>query len=213
MNRTTQILGAVALAYLGAGCGASPEAEPDAGPLVGVGFHHSGLSQGTATLSGAFTGTANAVGFAFSIPTGFLLPDGGNSGPYIYVQVSNALPSSGPSFGCTFLLYFSTALGAGIYTPTNVSGLQCTAEYDPADGGTSEFWGNIGDAFGPPSVFELNLTSPGPADVSSSGTNWFTPSGTVSVYMAPGPEQVEGFGFDVTVAPLPCPPFCAPNSP
>jgi hypothetical protein len=212
MNRPAQILGAVALAYLGGACGSGTGPEPDAGLLLDAGFHYTALSQGIATLSGAFTGTASVDGFAFSIPTGFPLLDGGNSGPYVYAQVSNAVPASGPSFGCSFNLYFSTTLDAGIYTPTNVRDLQCIAEYDPADGGASEFWGNIGVAFGPPSVFEWNLTSPGPASVFSSGTNWFDPSGTIYVYMAPGPEQVNGFGFSVTVAPPPCPAYCAPNS-
>jgi len=212
MNRTFQILSAVVWASIVAGCGTSSDAGLDAG--VDAGFHYTRLSEGTAILSGAVTGTAGANAFAFYNPIVFPLPDGGNYGPSVYFQVSNAVPPApGPDFGCGFRLLLRTTLEAGIYTPSNVSELQCTAENVPDGGGDPEFWGNVGVDFGPPSAFALVLTSPGPVDSYSSGANWNDPSGTAYVYMAPGPGQTEGFGFSVTFAPPPCPAYCASNTP
>jgi hypothetical protein len=206
MTRTPQLLSAVASACLVAGCSTEGTSAVDAG------FHYTQLSAGTATLSGAFTGTWEANGFAFLVEKGFLLLDGGTSGPYIYVQVSSAPTAPPPFFGCSFELFQSTTLDAGVYTPDNVSDLSCNVIVFPTDGGTeSEFWGNLGGTLAPASIFQLQLTSPGPESVFSSGANWYDPTATLSMYLAPSPGQTQGVVVSVTVAPPTCPVGCAPG--
>ncbi len=221
MSRMAQILSTVGVASIVAGCG-STGGGPDAGPLVDAGFHYTELSAGTATFAGGLTGTVAATGFAFSVPTGYLLGDGGNSGPYVYIQISNALSenTTGPNFACSFELYDSTTLDVGIYTPANVDQLLCFVIVPLPDGGTGDqWWDGFGGAFGPPNIFELELTSPGPASGFSSGTNWFDPSATLTAYLAssgyltPPADETEGVILNATVAPPPCPTYCAANTP
>jgi hypothetical protein len=214
MSRTRQILAGVAAASIVAGCGTTPEG-PDAGPLVDAGFHYTALSVGTATFGGALTGTFGATALGFSVPMGFQLLDGGNSGPYVYFQIGSAVGATGPSWGCRFELFPSTTLDAGFYTPTNVSQLLCDIIIFLPDGGTGDEWfAGLGDSFQPPNIFDLNLTSPGPASTFSSASNWDDPSASVSVYLAPSPGQTEGgVVITATVAPPPCPTYCAPGPP
>jgi hypothetical protein len=217
MSRPSQILSAVAIAGLVAGC-SSAEQSSDAGPDAG--FHYTGLSVGSATFAGGLTGTVAANGFAFSMSTGYPLLDGGNSGPYVYVQISDdPQNTTGTNFSCAFNLYGIT-LDAGVFTPANVDQLLCFVVVSLPDGGTGDqWWGGYGGPFGPPNTFELELTSPGPASVSSSGTNWFDPSATLSVYLASSApltapaDETQGVILVVTVAPRPCPTYCAPGPP
>ncbi len=187
MKRTAHLLSAVAMAFGVAGCG-STEGGVDGGPPGDAGFHYTALSTGTATFAGGLTGTVAATAFAFSNPMGGLvLPDGGISGPYVYVQISSALSedATAPNFGCSFHLDDTTTLDAGTYTPANVDQLGCFVVVPLPDGGTGDqWWGGYGAPFGPSNIFELQLASPGPATVFSSGTQWFDPSATLSVYLA-----------------------------
>jgi len=213
MSRTAQVLSAVAMASIVAGCGSSGGG-PDAGPLVDAGFHYTTLSVGTATFTGALSGTWGATALAFSIPMGFPLADGGNSGPYVYFQITSAISSPGPSWGCQFLLFSSTTLDAGEYTPTNTDWPICDIIIFLPDGGTGDEWfAGLGGTFAPPNTFDLELTSPGPAGGSSSYTNWDDPSATLTAYLAPNPGQTEGVTITATVAPPPCPTYCAPGPP
>jgi hypothetical protein len=211
MSRTAQILSAVLVASIVAGCGTTTE-RPDAGPLVDAGFHFTAPSVGTATFGGALTGTFGATALGFSETTGFPLLDGGNSGPYVYFQITNALESAGPSWGCSFELFSTTELDPGSYTPANVNELDCVIIIYLPDGGTGEQWfANLEGGF-EPNIFDLNLTSPGPAR--HSPPDWADPSATVSVYLAPSPgENDGGVVITATVAPPPCPTYCAPGPP
>jgi hypothetical protein len=215
-SRTRQLLRGVAAAFIVAGCGSTPGV-PDGGALVAVdsGFHYTELSAGTATFGGALTGTFPATAFGFSNSAGFLLLDGGNSGPYVSFEIGNAINASGPLWVCTFELLPSTTLDVGPYAPTNVSSLVCEVVIILPDGGPGDIWSSgPSDSFGAPNIFELSLTSPGPESSFSSGSTWNDPSASVLIYLAPSPDQSDGgVAITATVAPPPCPRFCAPNSP
>jgi len=199
MKSAAHILGTIAMVYVLAGCSSAGE------PGVDAGFHYTETSGGTATLTGAVSG---AWAVAASASTGawrLMLPDGGFSVSSVQFALSSL--TANPSFGC--LVYLPTSsLQTGTLTPADVTALYCSLLV--ADGGTTQFWGNLdGTAFEPPNAFELNISSVGP--VRFNGTFWSNPSATLTMNLAAYPGPGEAVGFSVTVAPPPCPTYCAPG--
>ena len=216
MNGALRILAAVAWASL-AGCstGTGPDAGTDAGPDAGIsmdaGFHYTDFSQGTAVLSGDIAGTWGADSLAEYHTSGFTFVDGGNSGPYVYLQFgdTNYVKNVYPWFGCRFFLFATTTLDAGIYTPGNVSYVSCWAVNSTDDGGTEIEWGTAGlPTFAPPNTFMADVISPGPVSlVDQSGGYWQDPTATFEVYLTPVPPATgQGVTLSVTVAPPPAQP-------
>ena len=203
MDRTAQILSVVAVASIVAGC------------TTGA-THYTQASSGTVTFTGAVTGTGLAVSTA-SYPNRLPLPDGGTSDAlgWIFLPVGDASPNEAR---CSFYLTSTTAPSMGVLTEADVSGLSCSVSA-PGAAGSLEIWGGDWGTsyFEAPSTFEVTISSPGPeTDDPPSGTFWKDPTATLTVYIAPGPgnpSQTEGVGFSVTVAPPPCPTYCAPGPP
>ena len=204
------MLGALAAAACGTGTGTGPTQlkVADAGPPVDAGFYYTRPSIGAATFSGAISGTWSAEGLASASSLAFALPDGGSSGAYVSFVVVDTTDLSGdagnPQFSCSFLLFSTPTLPTGALTLRDVSSISCAVIV--TDGGIEQDWGFE------PSAFEMNISSTGPSNTVGTETIWLDPSVSLSVSLAPNPAGPgAGVSFLITLAPPPCPTYCAPN--
>lgn len=188
MNSAARIIGVVAAASLvgcntGTGLDAGTDAGPDAGTVYGI------ESVGTATFTGAETGTYPAVGFAWYSSYWEFSVDGGYQLAFTVVASPNGPPYF-PAFTCGVSLP-GEALEVGDFTVTNV---RFCGIFDPR--GASQSW------YG--STVELNVGSTGPVQglgppFFDGGSEWSNPTATLTVDLLPYPDNPAPYDAGVSV--------------
>jgi hypothetical protein len=171
MHRAARILGVVTSAFL-AGC-SSPSSSGTAAGYDG------GSSSGTATLSGAVTGTLPVIAFG-SVDTS------SDCGSYWRLVVGANQPPPESRVSCSLYLPGSS-LVEGSFTPPTLDGsfLQCSLV--TGVGSSLQDWELVTD-------FVLNITSSGPGYPQGlSVTTLFPyPSGSLTFTLAPYPQYTYG---------------------
>jgi hypothetical protein len=197
MKQVAGLLGTLLLALLASslGCGTSP-----GNPAVDAGTQIGTFSFGTATFSGAFTGTDQAIAFAdYNNFVGAVPSDGGT---FVYLQLCDSSGVNGrytgPSYFCDFT-FSGTLLQPGHYTPADVIGYSCGVIFE-TDAGVDEFWTQ--------STFALDITATGPLLGNDGGIPyWPIPTVSLSAQLVAVDElnpTDAGLSFTATVAPPDC---------
>jgi len=188
MSKAARAVGPVAVAFLAA-CGSGTG--PDAGTTA---EYDGGMSFGTATLSGAATGTAPVTAWVVASRDS----DGGST---LNFSVGGQAQLPAPFFYCSGS-FPGSSLVPGSFTPP---------ELDERDLGCALLEGTdqAFQAWQVVTAFVLNINSPGPAYPTNtccadSPPFWPYPSGSLTVTLAPYPEYTYGNAtVNVTFGPPP----------